>query len=68
MICSNNILKLLKDKIPLGRSIQNNLNLSIPNLKIPEKTEFFGHFGLKSPVFSGKIQELLVNNLLIFNI
>jgi len=63
----NTILTTIKDKIPLIRSTQNSLDLSMSTLTIPEKTQFFGHFGLKSLLFSGKIQNLLPSNNLIFN-
>lgn len=64
---SSIILTTLKDKIPLARSSQNYLDLSMSTPTIPEKTKFFGHFSLKPLLFRRKFQILLVNNYLIFN-
>jgi hypothetical protein len=64
---SNNILTSIKDKIPLARSNQNSFDLSTSTLTIPRKTKISRHFGFKSPASMGKIQNLLTNNLLIFN-
>ena len=64
---SKNILLTIKGKIPLARSAEKVRNLSANISTIPGKIKFSGHFGLKSLLFLGKVQNLTLNNYLIIN-